>query len=138
MAASTDYTDFGPGGVGFSRYRGETIELDIVVKLKDPVTGLYNPVPISNLSQIWFTAKLTDTAADPGIFQKTKTGGSIVATDDPAGKARITIDPADTTAMENITNLLCDVKVKEITASRETIELRGKLIIRPTPTRAIV
>lgn len=133
MAASIDYTDFTYN----NRYAGETIELDITVKLKDPDTGLYNPVPISSLSEIWFTAKLTDNQADPGFIQKTKTAGGIVATDDPNGKARITVAPADTTGLSNITVLLCDLKVKETAASRETIELRGKLTIRPTPTKAV-
>lgn len=127
MAASTNYTDF-----DYTRYRGETLEYDLTITLSG------SALPISNLSEIWFTAKLTENAADPGVFQKTKTAGGIVATDDPGGKARVTITPADTTSLSNQTVLFCDVKVKETAASRETIELRGKLTIKPTPTRAIV
>jgi hypothetical protein len=127
MAASTDYTDF-----NYTRFRGETIELDLAITLSGAALS------ISSISEIWFTAKLTDNAADPGVFQKTKTAGDIVATDDPGGKARITIAPADTTGLESITTMFCDVKTKETAASRETVELRGKLTIRPTPTRAIV
>lgn len=125
MAASTNYSDF-----TFERYAGETIELDMTVTLSDA------PLPITDLAEIWFTAKLTDKDADPGVFQKTKTDGDIVATDAPNGIARITIDPADTTALLNITTLFCDVKLKETANSRETVELRGKLTIRPTPTKA--
>jgi hypothetical protein len=127
MAASTDYTDF-----NYTRYRGETMEYDLAITLSGAA------LPISSLTEIWFTAKLTDNAADPGVFQKTKTAGGIVATDDPGGIARVTIAPADTSSLENITVLFCDVKTKETAASRETVELRGKLTIRPTPTRAIV
>jgi hypothetical protein len=127
MAASTDYTDF-----NYVRFRGETLEYDLTITLSGAA------LPISSLTEIWFTAKLTDNAADPGLFQKTKTNGGIVATDDPGGKARVTILPADTTSLENITVLFCDVKTKETAATRETVELRGKLTIRPTPTRAIV
>lgn len=127
MAASRDYTDF-----NILRYRGETIELDLAITLSAA------PLPISSLAEIWFTAKTNESQADPGVFQKSKTAGGIVATDDPNGLARVTIVPADTTALDNITVLLCDVKTKETAASRDTVELRGKLTIRPTPTRAIV
>jgi hypothetical protein len=125
MAASRDYTDF-----NYERYSGETIELDLTITLSGA------PLPISSLSEIWFTAKLTDKDADPGIFQKTKTAGGIVATDNPNGKARVTIDPADTASFANIKTLYCDVKTKETAASRETLELRGKITVLPTPTKA--
>jgi hypothetical protein len=127
MAASRDYSDF-----KYERYAGETIELDLTITLDNA------PLPISNLAEIWFTAKLTDKDADPGVFQKTKTAGGIAATDSPNGKARVTIAPADTSALTNITTLFCDVKLKETAASRETVELRGKLSIFLTPTKAVV
>lgn len=125
MPASPNYSDF-----SFERYSGETIELDLTITLSSA------PLPISNLAEIWFTAKLTDKDADPGVFQKTKTAGGIVATDSPNGLARITIAPVDTSSMNNITTLFCDLKIKETAASRETLELRGKLVLRPTPTKA--
>jgi hypothetical protein len=125
MAASLDYTDF-----NYTRYRGETIELDLTITLSGVA------LPITNLSEIWFTAKLNEGQADPGVFEKTKTAGGIVATDDPGGLARVTIAPVDTAGLTNITTLLCDVKTRETAGSRETIELRGKLTIRPTPTNA--
>lgn len=126
MPASLDYTDFKT-----NRYRGETIQYDIVVTLE----GV--PLPITGLSEIWFTAKLNDNQADPGVFQKTLTDGSIVATDAPNGEARITIAPADTSAFDNMVTLLCDLKVKEASDGRETVERRGKLTIRPTPTKTV-
>lgn len=126
MAASKDYSDF----LFDDRYAGETIELDLTITLDGA------PLSISSLAEIWFTAKRTDKDADPGLFQKTKTDGGIVATDDPNGKARITIDPADTTSLTNMVSLYCDVKLKETAASRETVGLRGKLTIYPTPTKA--
>jgi hypothetical protein len=126
MVASKDYSDF-----KFERYSGETLEYDLTITLNSA------PLPISSLAEIWFTAKLTDKDDDPGFIQKTKTAGGIVATDDPNGKARVTIAPADTENLNSLFVFFCDVKVKETAASRGTIELRGKLILRPTPTKAI-
>lgn len=126
MSASPDYKDFTWDAVQLN-----TIEKDLTFTL-GPV-----PLPISNLDEIWFTAKRNDNEADPGIFQVTKTGGGIVATDDPNGEARLTIPATATAALVNITTLLCDIKTLE-TSGRVYTEAKGKLTIRPGITDAIV
>jgi hypothetical protein len=97
-------------------FRGDYKQFDIRV---EDATG---PRDLS-ADELWFTVKRAIADADPGLFQKTKSGGGIAVVG--LGLARVTIVPADTTALLATERFLYDVQLRATAGQPRTVDSGG-------------
>jgi hypothetical protein len=108
----------------FEVSRGNTFIFDIIVTQN----GL--PIDIS-LATFIFAARL-NYLDSPVVFEKTSTpANGIAITDGPNGQARITLVPADTTNLHNLSEpLVADLRMTDVASQVFTL-IRGKIRIKP-------
>jgi hypothetical protein len=97
-------------------FRGDYKQFDIRV---EDATG---PRDLSG-DEVWFTVKRLIGDADPGLFQKTKSGGGIAVVS--LGLARVTIVPADTSALTATERFLYDVQLRATAGQPRTVDSGG-------------
>jgi hypothetical protein len=92
---------------------------------------------LSAVTEIYFTAKVSPSDADPGLFQLTKSAGQIVVDGAQPWKATIRPLRSSTNTLTATTTLYWDVQVS-VTGSPDTTETvdSGTLIVKPDITRA--
>jgi hypothetical protein len=84
------------------------------IRLRLTITRDGAPVNLTG-TDIWFTAKRLKNAPDAdAVFQKSTLSSSIEITNAIAGEAVVTIDPSDTSFLEDEPRLYCDVQLKEV------------------------
>lgn len=107
--------------------RGDTAFLDFAVVL--------NAAP-QNITgwTLWFTAKRRVGDADPGVLQKSTTGGGITITNAATGLGTVNLVPADTAALpEQPTTLYADLQGKDGGGNIWTLA-KGLIAVRPDAT----
>ena len=103
--------------------RGDTSYLDLEVTLPPAAT----PVDLTG-SMLWFVAKRSPESAAE-ITKTSEVGGGIILTEPDQGRARITLDPADTSDFEErTTRLVYDVQLRTPTGAIYTIA-QGQLLV---------
>ena len=104
--------------------------------VKDRITGAIQD--ITNWQKFWVSVKVKPTDADPGLFQKTSSGGGIALITPTSGLAEGTIASADTNvaAVPYIrTTYLMGIRGKDPSGNIWTLA-RGQLVVLPEITRA--
>ncbi len=99
-----------------SMFRGDYKQFDIRI---DDASG---PRDLT-ADELWFTVKRALADADPGLFQKTKSGGGIAVVS--LGLARVTILPADTSALLVTERFEYDVQVRVTAGQPRTVDSGG-------------
>jgi hypothetical protein len=99
-----------------SMFRGDYKQFDIRIE------DAGGPRDLSG-DELWFTVKRAIADADPGLFQKTKSGGGIAVVG--PGLARVTIVPADTTALLATERFLYDVQLRATAGQPRTVDSGG-------------
>ena len=110
--------------------RGDTRTLDVTCFQPDGVTAL----DITGFD-LWWTAKRTTGDPDPGVMQKTTATGGIAVTGAASGLATVTIDPADTSALPGVTQLVWDLQARDPAGRIHTLA-SGTLTVLADVTRA--
>lgn len=119
-----------------ARFRGDTIEFDVLVTLNGVAFN------ITDADEIWCTGKTSaDQLDDAAVFQKKLSSGDIAITDGPGGALRVRIAPADTSSVvitnDGTVNVQCDVAIKMPAADQFTVK-RFVLPLIADITRATV
>lgn len=105
-----------------------------------PLTIYYNRLDgtVPNLSgagnEIYVTFKNKVTDADPGVLQKTKTGGGVTITDVTNGVAIAYMTPTESVIPGDTLTYQVDVKIKEA-GGNEWVAASGTLKLTQTATR---
>ena len=109
-----------------------------------PLTIYYNRLDgtIPTISQaggaeIWVTFKNSLLDPDPGVLQKTLSGGQVIITDVVNGVATAYLTPAESTISDLQVVYQVDVKVRESTNGNEWVAAWGTLTLTQTPTRTV-
>ena len=97
-------------------HRGDYKQFDVRVE------DANGPVDLSSY-ELWFTVKRLQSDADPGLFQKTKSGGGIAVVS--TGLARVTVLPADTSALTATERFLYDVQIRATAGQPRTVDSGG-------------
>ena len=110
--------------------RGDTSALNVTCYQSDGVTAL-------NITgyTLWWTAKNRDGDADPGVIQKTTTGGGVTITNAVGGLATVNLAAADTSGLGGVL-LLWDLQAKDAGGNITTLA-SGTVTITADITRAI-
>ena len=111
--------------------RGDTSALNVTCYQSDGVTAL-------NITgyTLWWTAKNSASDADPGVIQKTTTGGGITITNAAGGIATVNLVPADTSGLSTGVALLWDLQAKDGSGNITTLAA-GMVAVTADITRAI-
>ncbi len=109
-----------------------------------PLTIYYNrldgtipTLSLGNGAEIWVTFKNSLLDPDPGVLQKTLSGGQVVITNPEQGVATAYMTPAESTISGLQVAYQIDVKVRESTNGNVWVAARGTLTLTQTPTRSV-
>jgi hypothetical protein len=119
-----------PGPFALTWWAGNTV----------PLTFYYNRLDgtIPNMvgGEIWVTFKDSLNDADPGILQKTYTGGKVIITDSVNGVATAYMTPAESTITGLEHRYYVSLKVKESNGNEWPLA-NGTLTLIQTATRSV-
>jgi hypothetical protein len=86
-------------------------------------------------ASVWFTAKRSFADADPGVIQKTLSGGIAIVGLDTDGIVDVTLDDIDTANVDTSKVLQYDIKCR-LASGMIAYPVVGSLTIKPNVTRS--